>query len=321
MAGSAERPASGALPRHADRFLDHLRVERGLSSNSLAAYRRDLGLYGAYLAAAGHDDPTALTREDLAAFVAWLRADTPDRAAYAESSVARTLVAVRGLHRFLVAEGLAASDPTRELAGPRGDRPLPSALRVAEVEALLAAPAGSDPPALRDRAMLELLYATGLRISELVGLDLDDVDLHERAVLARGKGGRERVVPLGRAGAQAVEAWQVRGRPAMGPPRGPALLVNQRGGRLTRQGAWKRLKLHAEAVGLAQRVSPHTLRHSFATHLLEGGADVRLVQELLGHASIRTTQIYTLVSDTRLRAVYDLAHPRSGVADEPLEPS
>ncbi len=317
MAISTEQDRSPQLPRHADRFLDHLRVERGLSGNSLAAYRRDLGLYGAYLAQAGRTDPAALTRDDLAGFVAWLRAGGQDRQAYAESSVARTLVAVRGLHRFLLAEGLAGADPTLELAGPRGDRPLPSALTVAEVERLLAAPSGEDASALRDRAMLELLYATGLRISELVGLDVDDVDADERAVLARGKGGRERVVPLGRAAVAAVEGWRVRGRPQLAP-HVPALLVNQRGGRLTRQGAWKRLKAHAGAVGLAERVSPHTLRHSFATHLLEGGADVRLVQELLGHASIRTTQIYTLVSDTRLRAVYDLAHPRSGVADEPL---
>lgn len=303
---------AGALPRHADRFLDQLRIERGLSANSLAAYRRDLALYGSYLAEAGIPSPTDVGRDDVTAFVAWLR--SRDRAGgkpYADSTVARTLVAVRGFHKFLVTEGLAGEDPARELAGPRGERPLPKALTLAEVERLLEAPAGDEPSALRDRAMLELLYACGLRISELVGLDVDDVDTAERVVRARGKGGRQRFVPLGRMAAHAVDDWRVRARPGLRPA-GPALMVNQRGGRLTRQGAWKILTRHAERVGLEGRVSPHTLRHSFATHLLEGGADVRVVQELLGHASVRTTQIYTRVTDTRLRAVYDLAHPRSG---------
>lgn len=305
-----------ALPRHAERFLDQLRVERGLSANSLAAYRRDLALYGAYLAEAGLAGPADASRDDLAAFVAWLRSrDGAGGKPYADSTVARTLVAVRGLHKFLVTEGLAADDPARELAGPRGEQPLPKALSLAEVERLLEAPTGDSPGALRDRAMLELLYACGLRISELVGLDADDVDTDERVVRVRGKGGRERFVPLGRVAAAAADDWRVRGRPAL-EPAGPALVINQRGGRLTRQGAWKVLTRHADRVGLGGRVSPHTLRHSFATHLLEGGADVRVVQELLGHASVRTTQIYTRVTDTRLRAVYDLAHPRSGSAED-----
>lgn len=307
---------AGALPRHAERFLDQLRIERGLSANSLAAYRRDLALYGAYLDEAGLVSPTDADRDDVTAFVAWLRSrDGAGGKPYADSTVARTLVAVRGFHKFLVTEGLAAQDPARELAGPRGERPLPKALTVAEVERLLEAPAGDEPGPLRDRAMLELLYACGLRISELVGLDVDDVDTAERLVRARGKGGRQRFVPLGRMAAEAVDAWRVRARPALQPGES-ALMVNQRGGRLTRQGAWKILTRHAERVGLAGRVSPHTLRHSFATHLLEGGADVRVVQELLGHASVRTTQIYTRVTDTRLRAVYDLAHPRSGSGDD-----
>ena len=311
----------GALPRFADRYLDHLAVERGLSANSLAAYRRDLRLYGAYLAERTITDPREATREDLADFVAWLRVrPTPRGGRYAASSIARALVAVRGLHRFLLDEGLAADDPSGELAGPRPGQRLPKALSAVEVEALLAAPTGEDPVALRDRVLLELLYATGLRISELVALDVDDVDLAGRTARAVGKGGRERVVPVGRVAAEALEAWLVRGRPALAP-RGPGLLVNQRGGRLTRQGGWKIVKAHADAAGLGERVSPHTLRHSFATHLLDGGADVRVVQDLLGHASVNTTQVYTLVTEERLRAVYDAAHPRasletSGETDE-----
>jgi integrase/recombinase XerD len=299
------------LPKHADRFLDYLAVERGLATHSLAAYRRDLGVYGTYLDSAGVDGPLEAQPADLAAFVAWLREQRTDAGRpYASSTVARTLVAVRGLHKFLVREGLAAVDPSTEVTGPRQKRSLPKALTQAQTEALLAAPAGEEPSALRDRAMLELLYAAGLRITELVELDVDDVDIDGRTVRCVGKGDRDRIVPVGRAAQSAVEAWLVRGRPALRPT-GPALLCNRRGGRLTRQGGWKILKKHAEAVGLADTVSPHTLRHSFATHLLDNGADVRVVQELLGHASVNTTQIYTLVSRARLRAVYEQAHPRA----------
>lgn len=308
------------LPRFGDRYLDHLSVERGLSGHSLAAYRRDLGMYATYLEERQIPDPRTATREDLAEFVSWLRLrPRPDGGSYATSTIARTLVAVRGLHRFLVAEGLAEADPSVEVSGPRPGQRLPKALSLADVERLLSAPVGEEPVALRDRAMLELLYAGGLRISELVTLDIDDVDLDARAARCTGKGSRERVVPIGRAAGAALEAWLVRGRPAMRPA-GPWLFANQRGGRLTRQGGWKIVKSHAEAADLADRVSPHTLRHSFATHLLEGGADVRVVQELLGHASVNTTQVYTLVTEHRLRAVYDAAHPRAsagGADDEP----
>lgn len=300
-----------ALPRHADRYLDHLSVERGLSSHSLAAYRRDLALYATYLDAAGIDGPGAATPEDLAGFVAWVREQrTAAGRFYAPSTVARTLVAVRGLHRFLVAEGLADDDVSREVTGPRAHRAPPKALTHDEVERLLAAPTGDEPTSLRDRAMLEVLYAAGLRITELVSLDIDEVDLHDRTVRCLGKGRRERIVPIGRPARAAVQAWLVRGRPAMAASHA-ALFCNHRGGRLTRQGGWKIIKKHADTVGLAQKVSPHTLRHSFATHFLDGGGDVRVVQELLGHASVNTTQIYTLVSRQRLRAVYEQAHPRA----------
>jgi integrase/recombinase XerD len=308
---AAGGPPRSALPVHADRYLDHLAVERGLSAHSLAAYRRDLALYGRYLDASGIDGPVAALQQDLARFVAWLGEQrTPRGTPYAPSTVARTLVAVRGLHRFLVAEGLAATDPSTEVTGPRPGRALPKALSLAQVEQLLAAPVGDTPAALRDRALLELLYAAGLRITELITLDLDDVDLVGRTVRCLGKGSKERIVPVGRVAARALDAWLVRGRPAL-RPQTPALLTNSRGRRLTRQGGWKILKKHAEAVGLSGAVSPHTLRHSFATHLLEGGADVRVVQELLGHASVSTTQVYTLVSTARLRSVYEAAHPRA----------
>jgi integrase/recombinase XerD len=301
----------GGLPKHADRYLDFQAVERGLSPHSLSAYRRDLALYARFLDSVGIDNPLSAQPEDLAAFVAWIREQrTAKGRPYAPSTVARTLVSVRGFHKFLVREGLAQHDPSTEVTGPRPRRPLPKALTMPQTEALLAAVVGEDPVALRDRALLEVLYAAGLRISELVDLDVDDVDLGARTVRCVGKGDKERVVPMGRVAQQAVEAWLVRGRPTMRPT-APALLVNRRGGRLTRQGGWKILKKHAEAAGLSDAVSPHTLRHSFATHLLDNGADVRVVQELLGHASVNTTQVYTLVSRTRLRAVYEQAHPRA----------
>ncbi|MPZ88279.1 MAG: site-specific tyrosine recombinase XerD [Nitriliruptorales bacterium] len=309
-----------ALQRHADRFLDHLRVERGLSPHSLAAYRRDLQLYGAYLDAAGIGGPLEAESDDLAGFVAWIRERrTAAGKPFASSTIARTLVAVRGLHRFLVREGLAQDDPSLEVTGPRPQRPLPKALPLSQVERLLAAPVGEDAAALRDRAMLEVLYGSGLRISELVDLDVDDLDLEQRTLRCLGKGRRERVVPLGRPTRAAVEAWLVRGRPAMAPATA-TLFCNARGGRLTRQGAWKVVKRHSEAAGLGEKVSPHTLRHSFATHLLDNGADVRVVQELLGHASVNTTQVYTMVSRAHLRAIYERAHPRAALTEGPTSP-
>jgi integrase/recombinase XerD len=299
------------LPQHGARFLDYLIVERGLSDHSLAAYRRDLRLYQTFLGQADVTDVTSVDAATLRGLVPWLRA-TPNAhgSTYAPRSIARTVAAVRGFHRFLVAEGLTSTDPASDLSAPRLPRNLPRALTVPQIDALLGAPSGDGPAVLRDRALLELLYSAGLRISELVALDVDDVDLTLRTVRCLGKGRKERIVPFGRPAARAVDALVTQGRPALHAS-GPWLLCNQRGGRLTRQGAWKIVKAHAEAVGLGKVVSPHTLRHSFATHLLDGGADVRVVQELLGHASVNTTQIYTQVSTTRLRSVYERAHPRA----------
>ncbi|MFA9428583.1 site-specific tyrosine recombinase XerD [Egicoccus sp. AB-alg2] len=307
-AAAGASSATGALT---SRYIDHLRAERGLARNTVEAYRRDLDRYATYLAEVGLTDPRQVAPDDLQAFVAWLRrARVGDGRAYAESSVARMVVAVRGFHRFLAREGLAAEDVAADLGTPRAPRSLPKALSVAEVERLLAAPVGSEPLALRDRAILEVLYGAGLRISELTGLDVDDVDRVDRLVRVRGKGDKERIVPYGELAAVALDAWIVQARPTLAG-RTPALYLNARGGRLTRQGAWKIIVAHADRVGLGERVSPHTLRHSFATHLLDGGADVRAVQELLGHASVTTTQIYTLVSRAALRQVYERAHPRA----------
>jgi integrase/recombinase XerD len=303
-------PAAGAALR---RFLDYLAVERGLAANTLSAYRRDLHRYAGWLATSGIDDPARAEEEDVVAFLGALRAGaTPVGTRYRASSVARSLAAVRGFHRFLVRERLAGSDPSHDLGTPKVPSSLPKALEIEQVEALLGAVAGDDPRALRDRALLETLYAAGLRVSEATALDLDDVDLDDGAVRAFGKGAKERLVPLGRSARKALEAYLVRGRPALARPRsGPALFLNAQGARLTRQGCWKILRRHAKRAGLESHVSPHVLRHSFATHLLAGGADIRSVQELLGHASLATTQVYTKVTQERLREVYLRAHPRA----------
>ncbi|MDQ1712756.1 MAG: integrase/recombinase XerD [Frankiaceae bacterium] len=296
----------------AARYLDHLAVERGLAANTLLSYRRDLRRYAAVVGAS-----VALadvTEPDVARFVAVLREGAEGHPPVKAASAARALVAVRGLHRFAVREGLVPADVSREVRPPALPRSLPKAISVDEVAALINA-AGIDqtPLALRDQALVELLYGTGARISEVVGLDVDDLSLESESVRLFGKGSKERVVPVGSFARAAVSAYLVRSRPglAAGGRGTPALFLNARGGRLSRQSAWTVLKDAAEKAGLRAVVSPHTLRHSFATHLLDGGADVRVVQELLGHASVTTTQIYTLVTVDRLREVYAAAHPRA----------
>ncbi|MDX6287300.1 MAG: integrase/recombinase XerD [Frankiales bacterium] len=289
-------------------------VERGSATNTLASYRRDLGRYVRYLAGHGHRDLTGVGEAEVAGYLAVLREGDGNRPPLAASSAARALVAVRGLHRFASREGWTTTDPALEVKPPRPQRRLPKAIPVDDVSRLLEA-AGFDqtPLALRDRALLEVLYASGARISEAVGLAGDDVDLVTGLVRLRGKGGRERMVPLGRPARDAVSAYLVRARPALaGAGRGtPALFLNARGGPLSRQSAWTVIRAAAEKAGLARAISPHTLRHSFATHLLDGGADIRVVQELLGHASVATTQVYTLVTVETLREVYAAAHPRA----------
>lgn len=295
-------------------YLDHLSVERGLARNTLAAYGRDLARYTAWCRARGIARPDAVTENDLADFLAALRTGDDDHPPLSVSSAGRTLVAVRGFHRFAAREGLTADDPGREVRPPVPPRRLPKAIPYADVERLVQAAGAADTPtALRDRALLELLYGTGARISEAVGLDVDDLDLDGRTVLLRGKGGKQRRVPLGRYAVEAIDAYLVRSRPLLAARgRGiPTVFLNARGGPLSRQSAWSVLRAAAERAGITADVSPHTLRHSFATHLLEGGADVRVVQELLGHASVTTTQVYTLVTVDALREVYAASHPRA----------
>ncbi|MCW2721199.1 site-specific tyrosine recombinase XerD [Pseudonocardia sp.] len=301
----------GAWPSDAvDAFLHHLAVERGSAANTLRSYTGDLRRYVDHLTAQGIDDLGAVRESDVSGFVAALRSGPTPLAA---SSAARALAAVRGLHRFAERDGLVVEDVSREVAPPALPSRLPRTLTVDDVDQLLAGCIGDGPVALRDRALLELLYSTGARISEAIGLDLDDLDAGHRTVLLRGKGGKDRIVPVGRPALAAVEAYRVRARPGFAAKgRGtPALLLNARGARLSRQSAWHVLRGAAEAAGLTADVSPHTLRHCFATHLLAGGADVRVVQELLGHASVTTTQIYTHVTVDTLREVYATSHPRA----------
>jgi integrase/recombinase XerD len=294
-------------------YLDHLTVERGLAGNTLAAYRRDLARYVDALTAAGVTDLGQVTEADVAGHLARLREGDEEHPSLSAASAARSIVAVRGLHRFAYREGLAAADPTREVKPPALPRRLPKALDVDQVFRLLAAPGEEGPLALRDKALLEFLYGTGARISEAVGCAVDDLDLDAGAVALHGKGGRTRVVPVGAYACEALRAYLVRGRPALAALASRssqgAMFLNARGGRLSRQSAWTVLREAASRAGVP--ASPHTLRHSYATHLLDGGADIRVVQELLGHASVTTTQVYTLVTVERLREVYATSHPRA----------
>ncbi|WP_372504909.1 site-specific tyrosine recombinase XerD [Williamsia serinedens] len=299
------------------RYLDHLAVERGAAANTLSSYGRDLDRYRRYLGSRGVDSLAEVAEEDVREFLVALRTGDPDRdeAPLADSSVARTLVAARGLHKFATAEGITATDVAHAVRPPKPARRLPKSLPVDQVVAIIEAAGGDGaadtPRGLRDRALIELLYSCGARISEAVALDIDDMTTESGAVLLRGKGGRERIVPIGGPAIDALDAYLVRGRPALVSRYNPALFLNARGGRLSRQSAWQVLSDAAERAGLQTSVSPHTMRHSFATHLLDGGADVRVVQELLGHASVTTTQVYTLVTVSAMREVYATAHPRA----------
>jgi integrase/recombinase XerD len=300
------------LALEAEDYLTWLATERGRSANTLSSYRRDLRAFDTFLA----ERSTALVAArtaDLADYVGVLRAEGK-----APASVTRALVAIRSLYRFLAEEDVIDLDPGADLDVPRVPAGLPKALAEDEVTRLIDSVNGSDALSLRDRAILELLYGTGARISEAAGLSLSDLDRSAGLVRLFGKGAKERVVPLGRLARAALDDWLgPRGRPLLEPDRwarrgdADAVFLNQRGGRLSRQGTWMMVKARGDRVGLADRLSPHVLRHSCATHMLDHGADIRAVQELLGHASISTTQVYTLVSTERVRAVYDAAHPRA----------
>ncbi len=300
-----------------------LTVERGLAANSLTAYRRDLRRYAEFLRDRGEDDPTVVQEETVLAYVEYLKSarDDDGNQRFAPSSIARALVAVRSFHRFCVEEGFLAADPSEEVGAPRVPEGIPKALTEAEVESLLNAVIGDTPRAMRDRAIVETLYATGVRISELVGLDRRDVDLDDGLLRVMGKGSKERIVPVGRTARDALGLYLARARPELvrsdrrSRGDGEAVFLNARGGRLSRQSCWKIVRTTGERAGLVGRLSPHVLRHSCATHMLDRGADIRVVQELLGHASLSTTQVYTKVSPERLRAVYEAAHPRARFPD------
>jgi integrase/recombinase XerD len=301
-----------------------LAVERGVAANTLEAYGRDLAAYSAFLRRRGTVDVGGLSEGDLDAYVEHLRTarDGDGKPRWSAASVARALVAVRSFHRFCLTEGHVGADPSEDVAAPRVPQGIPKALTEAEIDALLGAVTGDDPAARRDRAILETLYATGLRISELVGLDLGAIDLEEGFLRAFGKGAKERIVPVGHTARAAIEAWlparaDVLARARRGRADVDALFVNPRGGRLTRQGCWKIVAAYGLRAGLGGRLSPHVLRHSCATHMVDRGADLRVVQELLGHASVSTTQVYTKVTQSRLRAVYDAAHPRARRLNSP----
>ncbi|WP_082694427.1 MULTISPECIES: site-specific tyrosine recombinase XerD [Paenarthrobacter] len=333
MPGPGEARAVNGVDRAMTDYLQHVGVERGLAANTLSAYKRDLARYANFLAAQGVSGPRDITRHHVTAFVQALSDGSDGASALNVRSAARTVVAVRGLHKFWALEGITTADPASEVHPPMPGRRLPKAITVDEVTRILEAAGTDTATGLRDRALLEFLYSTGARISEAVGLDVDDVSLDSTStestttdgvapdgavgdpaiVRLFGKGSKERLVPLGSYGARAINAYVVRGRPLLASKgKGtPALFLNARGGRISRQSAWTILKAAAEKANITKDVSPHTLRHSFATHLLEGGADVRVVQELLGHASVTTTQVYTLVTADTLREVYAAAHPRA----------
>ncbi|HEY8393286.1 MAG TPA: site-specific tyrosine recombinase XerD [Thermaerobacter sp.] len=313
MAALSDQDVPATVPERGERidrliqeFIDYLRVERGLASNTLASYGRDLAHFAAFL----RDRGLPLAAVDRPLLMAYLH--ELHRSGRRAATRARRLAALRGFFRYLHEEGYLPADPTEGLASPRLERRLPRVLSVAEVTRLLNGPDASRPEGLRDRAMLELLYATGMRVSELVGLDLDDVHLDHGYARCRGKGGKERVVPVGVPALRAVRDYLLRGRPRLVRRLGErALFLNRRGGRISRQAVWKLLKTYARAAGIGRPVTPHTLRHSFATHLLAHGADLRSVQELLGHADVTTTQIYTHLTRRHLLETYMQAHPRA----------
>lgn len=292
-----------------DGFLTHALTEQGLAPRSVEAYRRDLADFAASVAARGVTVPGKVHRATITVYLIGLR-----RRGRAASTIKRRTAAIRSLYRFLLREGELQHDPTLDLAPPKLPRRLPRVLTLDDVERVLAAPDPSTLQGTRDRAMLELMYASGLRVSETVGLDLGDIDLAHEVVRCLGKGGKERIVPVGSQAVRALRTYLGHARPTLVRGRGTqALFVSRLGRRLTRQGCWKLIRSHARRAGLSRPLTPHVLRHSFATHLLERGADLRAVQEMLGHASIGTTQVYTHVTRERLREVYRQSHPRDGM--------
>ncbi|MFD2611945.1 site-specific tyrosine recombinase XerD [Paenibacillus gansuensis] len=289
-------------------FIHYLSVERGLSRNTLESYERDITKYIEFLAKEGITAWEQVTKAQIISYMLKLR-----QLGRASATISRTLIAVRSFHQFLVRERITAGDPTLNMETPRQEKRLPKVLSIAEVETLLEAPETSTPAGLRDKAMLEVLYATGIRVSELISLDVDSVNLPMGFVRCIGKGSKERIIPLGRIAGECLDVYIQTMRPQLLKSNRdePSLFLNHHGARLTRQGFWKIIKKHAKEVSIMKEITPHTLRHSFATHLLENGADLRAVQEMLGHADISTTQIYTHVTKSKMKEVYDRTHPRA----------
>jgi integrase/recombinase XerD len=310
----ATTEASAAPPRLTElmlEFLGYLELERGLSRNTLDAYRSDLEQYGEYLRGRGLD-PLQITQAELAGFVSSLAEGGDARRAVAPATLQRKIACLRSFYRHLRREQLIEHDPASDLRAPRARTRLPEVLSRDDVARLLSQPRGATPPALRDRALLETMYACGLRASEAIGLELSDIDLEAGILRARGKGSKERLVPIGSKAIGSLRTYLEKGRPRLvGIGEERRVFVNHRGAGLSRQGLYKIVQRHAATAGLAHRMSPHTLRHTFATHLLAGGCDLRSLQEMLGHADIATTQIYTHLSADRLRDVYFDAHPRA----------
>ena len=316
MSASNRHDPVGQFAPHVDAFLTFALTEQGLQASSVEAYSRDLAEFAAFATARGAFSPQDVRRSTITVYLMTLR-----RRGRAAATIKRRAASIRAFYRFLLREELLEEDPTLDLAPPRLPRRLPRVLTVEDVERLLATPDRTRPEGNRDRAMLELMYASGLRVSETVGLDLGDVDLAEELVRCVGKGNKERLVPVGTKAVAALRTYLRHARLILAKGRATqALFVNRRGHRLTRQGCWKLIRQYARRAGIRKVLTPHVLRHSFATHLLERGADLRAVQEMLGHASVSTTQVYTHVSRARLKEVYAQAHPRDGM-QIPLAPS
>ena len=310
MAAVAEHAGTRPFAHRVLEFLAYLEFERGLSRNTLEAYRSDLFQFGRFLARR-HADALGASGADVSDFLAEL-ATGNGRPAASPATIHRKAACLRSFYRHLRRDGLLDADPTATITSPRRGRRLPKVLNRSEVAKLLEQPQGTSPTALRDRALLELMYACGLRASEAIGIELRDIDFETGVLRARGKGSRERIVPIGSKAIEATRLYLRRGRPKLVGARSvKTLFVNFRGEQLTRQGLYKIVRRHAVSAGLAERMSPHTLRHSFATHLLAGGCDLRAVQEMLGHSDVATTQIYTHLSSERLKDVYFKAHPRA----------
>ncbi|ANE48028.1 recombinase XerD [Paenibacillus swuensis] len=294
--------------QHLRNFIHYLSVERGLSKNTLESYERDITKYIEFITAEGLTELEQVTKAHIISYMLKLR-----QLGRASATISRMLISIRSFHQFMVRERLLNHDPTMNMETPRQEKRLPKVLTIKEVETLLEAPQTSTPAGLRDKAMLEVLYATGIRVSELISLDMDSVNLQMGFVRCIGKGSKERIIPLGRIAGECLDVYIQTMRPQLTKPNKPdqALFLNHHGARLTRQGFWKIIKKHAKEVAIHKEITPHTLRHSFATHLLENGADLRAVQEMLGHADISTTQIYTHVTKSKMKEVYDRTHPRA----------